>query len=72
MGSSEGRAERIEALQGLLERPCAPDLTQAEAKPPRTRLFDLLEQIDRGTKPAGGTSSQPFPRSPDGDEGLAN
>ncbi|MBV8610606.1 MAG: hypothetical protein JO034_24520 [Singulisphaera sp.] len=72
MGSSEGRAERIEALRGLLEHPCASDLTQAEAKPPRTRLFDLLEQIDRGTKPAGGTSSRPFPRSPDGDEGLAN
>ena len=72
MGSSEGRAERIEALRGLLERLCAPDLTLAEAKPPRTRLFDLLEQIDRGTKPAGGTSSQPFPRSPDWDEGLAN
>jgi hypothetical protein len=43
MGSSEGRAERSEALRGLLERLCAPDLTPAEAKPPRTRLFDLLE-----------------------------
>jgi hypothetical protein len=72
MGSSEGRAERIEALRGLLERLCAPDLTLAEAKPLRTRLFDLLEQIDRGTKPAGGTSSQPFPPFPDWDEGLAN
>src|SRR5512135_2961939 len=50
MGSSEGRAERIEALRGLLERLCAPDLTLAEAKPLRNRLFDLLEQIDRTAK----------------------
>jgi len=53
MGSSEGRAERIEALRGLLERLCAPDLTLAEAKPPRTRLFDLREQIDRVRSPGG-------------------
>jgi hypothetical protein len=38
MGSSEERAERIEALRGLLDGLCAPDLTLAEAKPLRTPM----------------------------------
>jgi hypothetical protein len=63
MGSSEERAERIAALRGLLDRLCAPDLTLAEAKPLRTRLFDLLERTDRGMEPAGTTLPQPLPPS---------
>jgi hypothetical protein len=68
MGSSEERAERIEALRGLLDGLCAPDLTLAEAKPLRTRLFDLLERTDRGTEPAGGPPPQPLTPSPNRNE----
>jgi hypothetical protein len=69
MGSSEERAERIEALRGLLDGLSAPDLTLAEAKPLRTRLFDLLERTDRGTEPAGGPPPQPLAPSSDRNEG---
>jgi hypothetical protein len=69
MGSSEERAERIEALRGLLDGLSAPDLTLAEAKPLRTRLFDLLEWTDRGTEPAGGPPPQPVAPFPDRNEG---
>jgi hypothetical protein len=69
MGSSQERAEQIEALRGLLDRLCAPDLTLAEAKPLRTRLFDLLERTDRGREPAGAMPPQPHARSSDRDEG---
>ena len=68
MGSSEERAERIEALRGLLDGLCAPDLTLAEAKPLRTRLLDLLERTDRGTEPAGGPPPQPLAPSPNRNE----
>jgi hypothetical protein len=69
MGSSEERAERIEALRGLLDRLCAPDLTLAEAKPLRSRLFDLLERIDRGMEPVGATPPQRLAPSSDRNEG---
>jgi hypothetical protein len=69
MRGSELRAERIEALRGLLGRLCAPDLTMAEAKPLRARLIDLLGQIDRDTAAARGTPSQPLAPSPDRGEG---
>jgi hypothetical protein len=65
MRDSEVRAERIEALGGLLGRLCAPDLTMAEAKSLRTRLMDLLGQIDRDTAAVRGTPSQPLAPSPD-------
>jgi hypothetical protein len=68
MGSSEERAERIEALRGLLDRLCAPDLTLAEAKPLRTSLFDLLERTDRGMGPTGATPPQPLAPSPNRNE----
>jgi hypothetical protein len=69
MGSSEERAERIEALRWLLGRLCAPDLTLAEAKPLRTRLFDLLERTDRDREPTGATPPQPLAPSSDRNEG---
>ena len=72
MWSSEERTERIEALRGLLDSLCAPDLTLAEAKPLRTRLFDLLERIDRGTEPAGATPPQHLAPSPGRDEGTSS
>jgi hypothetical protein len=65
MRDSEVLAERIESLWGLLGRRCAPDLTMAEAKSLRTRLIDLLEQIDRDTAAARGTPSQPLAPSAD-------
>jgi hypothetical protein len=68
MRSSEERTERIEALRGLLDGLCAPDLTLAEAKPLRTRLFDLLERTDRSTEPAGGPPAQPLAPSFDRNE----
>ena len=46
MGGPEERAGRIEALHGLLERLCSPDLTLAEARPLRARLSRLLERIN--------------------------
>jgi hypothetical protein len=61
------RAERIEALRGLLGRLCAPDLTLAGAKPLRTRLLDLLEQSDRETAPLRDIPSQPL--APPADRG---
>ena len=69
MGSPEERAEQIESLRGLLDRLCAPDLTLAEAKPLRTRLFDLLVRIDEGKAPTGGTPSPPLARSSGRKEG---
>jgi hypothetical protein len=62
MGGSEIRAERIETLQRLLGRLCAPDLTIVEAKSLRTRLIDLLEQIDRDAAPPRDVPSQPTDR----------
>jgi hypothetical protein len=50
MESRERRAERIEALRGLLDRLCAPDLTLAEAKVLREIVYDLLEQREWGGK----------------------
>src|SRR4051812_30026287 len=58
----ETRAERIVPLRGLLGRLCAPDLTLAGARPVRTRLVDLLEQIDRDKVPFGTSSRSPRPR----------
>jgi hypothetical protein len=46
MVGPDGRAERIDALRGLMERLCSPDLTLAEAKPLRARLSRLLERTD--------------------------
>ena len=43
MGIQQERTDRIDALRGLIERLCAPDLTLAEAKVLRARLSDLLE-----------------------------
>jgi hypothetical protein len=43
MGSQHQPSERIEALQGLIERLSAPDLTLADATLLRSRLWDLLE-----------------------------
>jgi hypothetical protein len=43
MGIQQERTDRIDALRGLIERLCAPDLTVAEAKVLRARLSDLLE-----------------------------
>src|SRR4051812_6744412 len=68
MGDSEVRAERIEALRGLLGRLCAPDLTLAGAKQLRTRLIDLLEQIDQESAPLRDIPSQPLAPSSDRSE----
>src|SRR4051794_12733139 len=68
MEDSDARAERVEALWGLLGRLCAPELTMAEAKSLRTRLIDLLEQIDRDKATVRGTPSQPLAPSTDRDE----
>jgi hypothetical protein len=43
MGIQQERTDRIDALRGLMERLCAPDLTLAEAEVLRARLSDLLE-----------------------------
>ena len=43
MGIQQERTDRIDALRGLIERLCAPDLTLAEAKVLRARLPDLLD-----------------------------
>ena len=43
MGIQQERTDRIDALRGLIERLCAPDLTLAEATVLRARLPDLLE-----------------------------
>ena len=43
MGIQQERTDRIDALRGLIERLCAPDLTLAEAKVLRGRISDLLE-----------------------------
>ena len=43
MGIQQERTDRIDALRGLIERLCAPDLTLAEAEVLRARLSDLLE-----------------------------
>ena len=72
MESLEERAERIAALRGLLGRLCAPDLTLAEAKPLRSRLFDLLERTDRGREPAEATPPQPLAPSPGRDKGPSS
>ncbi len=69
MWNSQERAERIDALRWLLDGLCAPDLTLAEAKPLRARLFDLLERTDRVMEPAGATPPQPLVPSPDRNEG---
>ena len=69
MAGPRQTTERIEALRGLLERLGAPDLTLAEAKPLRTRLFDLLERTDRGREPTGAIPPQPLAPSSDRDRG---
>ncbi|QDV37596.1 hypothetical protein [Tautonia plasticadhaerens] len=55
MGSASERDNRIEALNGLLERLCSPDLTLAEAKDLRGRLAGLVDRRD-GT-PVDGKSA---------------
>jgi hypothetical protein len=47
MESQEEQTERIEALQRLLDRLCAPDLTLTEAKALRSHVSDLLERDHR-------------------------
>ncbi len=46
MGSVSEHEDRIEALHGLLERLCAPDLTLTESKDLRGRLTDLIDLGD--------------------------
>ena len=46
MGCLSEQDDRIEALNGLLERLCAPDLTLAEAKDLRGRLASLIDRGD--------------------------
>ena len=43
LGIPQERTDRIDALRGLIERLCAPDLTLAEATVLRGRISDLLE-----------------------------
>jgi hypothetical protein len=43
MDGGRGLSDRVEALCGLLDGLCAPDLTLAEAKALRARLFGLLD-----------------------------
>jgi len=47
MSQSVENAKRIEALRGLLDRLCAPDLTLSEAKAVRSGLSELLERPER-------------------------
>jgi hypothetical protein len=49
MGSTFATIERIEALRALLDRLCAPDLTLAESKVLRCRMFELTGRGDPGT-----------------------
>jgi len=50
MGSTFTTAERVEILSTLLDRLCSPDLTLAESMVLRSRIFELTERDDRGTK----------------------
>jgi len=58
--------DRIEALQGLIQRLSAPELTLTEAKALRSRLSELLEPEDRRVRrdtmsPASPTISSSEP-----------
>ena len=46
MPPDEERAAQIQALHGLLDRLCSPDLALEEAKVLRNQMFDLLERIN--------------------------
>ena len=59
MGIQQERTDRIDALRGLIERLCAPDLTLAEAKVLRSRISDLLEREDQPT--GSGQTASPWP-----------
>ncbi len=58
--SLEERAELIEALRGLLDRLCAPDLTLAESKVLRECLSDLLDQREQGGESDQAASLPPI------------
>lgn len=54
MGIHGEPIERVEALRGLMDRLCAPDLTLVEAKLLRGRLAELLDRGGRGAAEAAG------------------
>ena len=60
MVSREEQAERIEALQNLLDRLCSPDLTLCEAKTLRGSLVDLIKRDDRGPSSRGAAGKSDF------------
>jgi hypothetical protein len=43
------RTGKLEALQGMLDELCSPDLTLERAKVLRPRLFELLGMLDQST-----------------------
>ena len=47
MATPQEQTERLEALRGLIERLCAPDLTLSDAKILRGRVSELLEPGER-------------------------
>jgi hypothetical protein len=62
------QADRIEALQGLIHRLSAPELTLTEAKALRSRLSDLLEPGDRRVRRDSISPASPtIPSSEPGD-----
>ena len=75
MGIQQERTDRIDALRGLIERLCAPDLTLAEATVLRARLPDLLEPDEEprhaiswprrrpSSLPVGGATGHGMPSS---------
>ena len=58
MGIQQERTDRIDALRGLIERLCAPDLTLAEAEVLRGRISDLLE-VDKEPAACDQVASSP-------------
>ena len=69
MGVEVKADDRIETLQALLELLGAPDLTLAEAKPLRDRLFTLLGRDERASAADADRSSSTAARTTGGRSG---
>jgi len=63
MRSGQEQTERIKALEGLLDRLCAPDLTLGEAKDLRDRLSTVLgrDRVETQSTPRPKPSTPSWP-----------
>jgi hypothetical protein len=62
MESPSERVERIEAMRGLIDRLCSPELTLGEAKSLRTQLLNLLGRNDLFAETEPSALPLPFHR----------